>query len=171
VKNGVSIAKPIFQEGIVFVSGYWEGSKAIRPGKNPPDAKLIWEENQYLRALMSQPLYRNGYVYLLDKVYGLTCFNLQTGEKIWDDDNKMTPKGTNPHATMIWTGDEDRTLVLNSDGELILARFTPEGYIEQSRTKIIGHTWAHPAYAGNYVYARSDSELVCARFTGTEGEK
>jgi hypothetical protein len=28
-------------------------------------------------------------------------------------------------------------------------------------TKIIGPTWAHPAYAGGRVYARSDSELVC----------
>lgn len=171
VTNGVSIAKPIFQEGIVFVSGYWEGSKTIRLGKNPRDAKLIWTENEYLRALMSQPLYRNGYVYLLDKSYGLTCFKLQTGEKLWDDDNKMTPKGNNPQATMVWTGDSDRVLVLNSDGELILARFTPDGYHEQSRTKIIGHTWAHPAYAGDYVYARSDSELICLRLTDTRAVK
>lgn len=171
VTNGVSIATPIFQEELVFVSGYWEGSKAIRLGKNPRDAQLIWTENQYLRALMSQPLYRNGYVYLLDKSYGLTCFKLQTGEKLWDDDNQMTPKGNHPQATMVWVSDTDRVLVLNSDGELILARFTPEGYIEQSRTKIIGHTWAHPAYAGDCAYARSDDELVCVRLTGVEAGK
>jgi len=40
-------------------------------------------------------------------------------------------------------------------------RLNPQGYSEQSRTKIIGPTWAHPAYAGNCVYARSDTELVC----------
>ncbi|MCG8650763.1 MAG: hypothetical protein MI861_13075, partial [Pirellulales bacterium] len=45
----VSIATPIFQEGVVFVSGYWEGSKAIRLGRNPSDAELIWTENRYLR--------------------------------------------------------------------------------------------------------------------------
>jgi len=171
VTNGVSIAKPIFQEELVFVSGYWEGSKAIRLGKNPRDARLIWTENQYLRGLMSQPLYRDGYVYMLDKSYGLTCFKLQTGKKLWDDDNKMTPRGSNPQATMVWLGDTNRVLVLNSDGELILARFTPEGYIEQSRTKIIGHTWAHPAYAGDCIYARSDDEIVCVRLTGTESGK
>ncbi len=46
-------------------------------------------------------------------------------------------------------------------GELIIARLNPEGHREQSRTKIIGPTWAHPAFAGNRVFARSDSELVC----------
>jgi hypothetical protein len=62
---------------------------------------------------------------------------------------------------MVWLGDEDRVIVLNSDGELILARFNPEGYYEDSRAKIIDSTWAHPAYAGDRVFARSDTELVC----------
>ena len=114
---------------------------------------------------MSQPLYRQGYVYLLDKSHGLVCFKLQTGEKVWDDANQMTPKDRNPHASMVWTGDTDRVLVLNADGELILARLTPEGYSEQSRTPIIEHTWAHPAFAGDCVFARSDTELVCVRMT------
>lgn len=167
VTYGVSIASPIFQEGIVFVSGYWEGSKAIRLGKTPQDAEMSWTENKYLRGLMSQPLYRQGYVYLLDKSHGLVCFKLQTGEKVWDDDNQMTPKDRNPHASMVWTGDTDRVLVLNADGELILARFTPEGYSEQSRTPIIDHTWAHPAFAGNHIFARNDTELVCVKLTQT----
>ena len=46
-------------------------------------------------------------------------------------------------------------------GELILTRLNPEGPREQSRTKIIGPTWAHPAFAGTRVFARSDTELVC----------
>lgn len=62
---------------------------------------------------------------------------------------------------MVWTGDSDRALILNSDGELILSRLNPAGYHEQSRTKIIGATWAHPVYMGDRVYARSDDELVC----------
>ncbi|MFO0946043.1 MAG: hypothetical protein U1D30_08865 [Planctomycetota bacterium] len=54
-------------------------------------------------------------------------------------------------------------LVLNSDGELILARFEQTGYEEDSRTKIIGPTWANPAFAGDTIYARSDDELVAVR--------
>ena len=96
-----------------------------------------------------------------DKRHGLTCFEFITGNKVWDDDNRLTPKGRNPQATLVWLHDEDRALALNSDGELVLIRLNPQGYHEDSRTKILGETWAHPAYAGNCVYARNDLEIVC----------
>jgi outer membrane protein assembly factor BamB len=160
VTYGTSIATPIFQDHIVLVSGYWEGAKAIRLGPKPAEARVLWHQRR-LRALMSQPLYRNGQVYLLDKRQGLTCFPLRTGKKLWDDGNRMTPKGRNPQASMVWLGDSERVIVLNSDGELILARLSSQGYQEQSRTKIIGPTWAHPAYSGACIYARNDRDLVC----------
>ena len=61
----------------------------------------------------------------------------------------------------MWLNDGDRAIALNARGELILARLNPTGYHEQSRTKIVGKTWANPAYAGSRVYARDDHELVC----------
>jgi len=166
VTMGVSIATPIFHDGIVFVSGYWEGSKAVRLGREASDHALAWEENRWLRGLMSQPLVRGGYAYLLDKHHGLVCFELATGNKLWDDGNQMTPRGRNPQASMVWLGDGDRAIILNSDGDLILARLTPEKYHEQSRTNIIrpgerAPIWAHPAYAEDFIYARSDTELIC----------
>ncbi len=161
IENGTSVATPIYQEGITMVSGYYNGSLAIRLGPDQTDAEVIWEDRRNLRGLMSQALYQNGYGYLLDKRHGLTCFELATGQKVWDDNNRMTPKGRNPQATMVWLEDEDRAIILNSAGELILARLNPTGYHEESRTSIIGETWAHPAYSRGRVYARSDSELVC----------
>ncbi|MFZ2640897.1 MAG: PQQ-binding-like beta-propeller repeat protein, partial [Verrucomicrobiia bacterium] len=161
VTYGVSIASPIFHEGIVFVAGYWQGSKAIQLGPGPTDAKLRWEENQFLRGEMSQPLCRDGHVYLLDKTHGLTCFELNTGKKLWDDANRMTPKGRDPQASLVWLNNADRAIILNASGELILARLNPAGYHEQSRAKIIGKTWAHPAFAGRCVFARNEIELVC----------
>ena len=174
ITYGVSIATPIYQQEIVFIAGYWDGSKAIQLGKSATDAKLLWEDNRHLRGIMSQPLYRDGYVYLLDKQYGLTCFELRTGKKLWDDDNKATPRGRNPQATLVWlTNEPDRALILNSEGDLILARINPSGYREQSRTRIIDVTdtnpvWAHPAYAGTRVYARNDKEIVCRRMGKSE---
>lgn len=161
VTYGVSIATPIIHQDLVLVSGYWKGSKAIRLGAKSTDASLAWEDERHLRGLMSQPLYRDGFVYLLDKQYGITCFNLQTGTKRWDDGNTLTPRARNPQASLVWLNDEDRIIALNENGELVLARINPNGYSEQSRTKIIGRTWAHPAFAGRFVIARSDSKLVC----------
>ena len=67
----------------------------------------------------------------------------------------------NPQATLVWLGDTARAIILTEEGELILPRLNPEGHHEQSRTKIIGSTWAHPAFAGSRFFARSDTELVC----------
>jgi outer membrane protein assembly factor BamB len=172
VTYGVSIATPIVQDGLVFVTGYWEGSKAIRLGPKPTDADLAWQDGRNLRGLMAQPLYRDGYVYTLDKQYGMTCFELKTGKKLWDDENTLTPAGRNPHASIVWLSGTDRILALNAVGELILARLTPQGYEEQSRTKVLnGRVWSHPAFAGRFMYAHTDgaeawrtakpNELVC----------
>ena len=82
----------------------------------------------------------DGHVYVLDKRNGLTCMELRSGKKRWDDGNRMTPKGRNPQATMVWAGDGDRALILNAEGDLILAQLNEAGYHEQSRTNIIGAT-------------------------------
>ncbi|MEO1994708.1 MAG: SUMF1/EgtB/PvdO family nonheme iron enzyme [Planctomycetaceae bacterium] len=161
VNYGTSIANPIFHEGLILVSSYYDGSQAIRIAEDSQAAEVVWHDRRNLRGLMSQPLYRNGHSYLIDKRHGLTCFVMATGQKLWDDDNRLTPKGRNPQATMVWINDQGRAIVLNSDGDLVLIHLDPSGYTEQARAKIIGRTWAHPAYAGNCVFARDDKELVC----------
>ena len=160
VSEGVSIATPIFHDDIAVVCGYWEGSKAVQLGATPGEATLLWEE-RLLRGLMSQPLFRDGNAFLLDRRDGVVCFELKSGRTLWNDGNKLTPRGRDPQASFVWTGHEDQVLALNSDGELVLARFGKQGYSEQARAKIIDPTWAHPAFVGNRVYARSDTKIVC----------
>ncbi len=173
ITYGVSITTPIFRDGIALVSSYWHGAKAFRLGKQPTDSQLIWEEERLLRGVMSQPLYRDGLVYLLERQHGLSCFELASGKVLWSEAqeaDRMTPRERNPHAAMVWLGDADRAIILNAEGELILARLNRDGYHEQSRTKIIGRTWAHPAFAGKYVFARDDQEIVCVQLPIAEGE-
>ncbi len=160
VTYGVTITTPIFQDGTVLVCGYWEGSKAIRLGKSASQADLLWEENRQLRGVMSQPLCRDGYVYLLDKSHGLVCFELATGKVRWTDDNRLTPRDRNPQANLVWLGDSNRAIALNAAGELLLVRLTPERFEELSRAKVIGETWAHPAFAGDSMFARDDSQII-----------
>jgi hypothetical protein len=124
---------------------------------------------------MAQPLYRDGLIYSLDKNLGLVCAELKTGKRLWDD-HRLTKKGRNPHASMVWLGDTDRVLIVNAEGEAILARLTPKGYEEQSRARVIdGQVWGHPAFAGKWMFVRSDGaeastrsgpfELVCVELT------
>jgi outer membrane protein assembly factor BamB len=171
VTYGVSIATPIFHNGIALVCGYWHGSRAIKLGDSPEKADLLWEENRYLRGLMDQPLYRDGHVYLLDKTNGIVAFELAKGDKLWTDEHQLTPRDRNPQVSMVWLGNTDaggsdatdRAICLNAKGELILVRLSPQGLVEDSRAKIVGDTWAHPAYAGDCCFARDDEKLVCVR--------
>jgi len=163
VTYGVSIADPIIQEGIVLVSGYWEGAKAVKLGTTPTEAELLWEENKKLRGLMSQPLYREGHVYLLDKQHGLVCFRLADGKILWTDDNRLTKRDRNPQASLVWIGDGSRALALNAEGELVQLRLTPAKYEELSRAPLVKPTWAHPAYVGEFVIARDDEQIVCVK--------
>ncbi len=168
VKYGVSIATPLVREGIVLVCGYWAGSRAIRLGeKDPREVALLWSDEEHLRGLMSQPLYREGLVYLLDREKGVTCFELATGKVRWNDatEHAVTPADRNPQASLVWAGEPgtSRALALNANGELLSLRLTPEKQEVLSRAQVVGKTWAHPAYAGKHCYARSDREIVCWR--------
>ena len=161
VKNGVSIAKPIYEEGILLVSGYWNGSKAIRIEKNR-GAKLIWSEEEDLWGLMTQPLYRDGICYLLDRSHGLTAFELRTGSILWRDQHCLTAANRNPHASLVWTNKQKGdALSLNAEGELVFMNLSGEQYLEYWRDQVVGETWAHPAYSGDKVYVRDDRSLAC----------
>lgn len=164
VRYGVSIADPLYHDGLVLVAGYWHGSKAIRLGVKARSATLAWEDDM-LRGLMSAPLKRGEFVYLLDRTFGVTCVRIADGEKLWQDKkHTITPGGRNPQVSLVWlTGQPDPHAAagLNADGELLLLSFSPEGFDIRARVAVIDPTWAHPAYAGNRVYARSNTQLVC----------
>jgi outer membrane protein assembly factor BamB len=158
ITYGVSIAQPIYRDGVLLVSGYWHGTKALRPDAKP---KLLWENEKQICGLMSAPLFKDGRVYLLDKTDGLTCFQLADGKILWQDGNQLTPKDRNPQLSIVWL-DQAQSLValLNASGELIYARLKDDGAEVLARHQIIGKTWAHPAFTKDSVFARSDSELA-----------
>jgi outer membrane protein assembly factor BamB len=152
----VAIHSPVFHDGLLLVSGYWEGSKALRfaAAGAPVEA---WG-GKALSLLMSTPLFRDGHLYGLDKSKGIACVEWQSGKVLWTDGHQATPRDRNPQAAMVWAG--ERAAIFNAKGELILASLTPGGYEEHGRVPITGETWAHPAFAGQEVFARSDTEIV-----------
>ncbi|NBO93368.1 MAG: hypothetical protein EBV06_13815 [Planctomycetia bacterium] len=156
IQYDVSISDPVMVGGVVLVGNYWSGSKVVQLGKEP---KLLWEGKQ-LSLLMSTPLVRGKHYYALDRFRGLKCIEASSGKVLWENEH-VTPRDTNPHASLAWLGDTDRALILNTPGELLLVRLTPEKLIPLGKAKVIGKTWAHPAFAAGCVFARSDEEIVC----------
>jgi outer membrane protein assembly factor BamB len=158
IEYDVSISDVVFSDGVLLASNYWSGSKAIRlddQGRNPT---VAWE-GKALSLLMSTPLVRGKHVYALDRFRGLKCLEMQTGKVLWEGEH-VTPRGTNPHASLVWAGG-DRALILNTPGELLLVELTPRGLRSLGKAAVVGRTWAHPGFADGCVFARTDSEIVC----------
>ena len=85
----------------------------------------------------------------------LHCVDLATGKKLW-----TRPKVGTYHASLLRTGD-DKLLLLEEAGNLVLLDPNPTEYRELARGSICGKTWAHPALADGRLYVRDDKELVC----------
>ena len=162
VKYGVSITKPIFHQSIVLVSGYWHGTRAIQLSEDLQKAKILWSDEDNIRGLMSQALYRKGTCFMLDRSYGLTSFELRTGKIFWRDNHNLTAADRNPQASLVWVDQsKGEVLALNAEGELVFLNLNKDGYKEYWREQVVAKTWAHPAYSGKYVYARDDESVVC----------
>jgi hypothetical protein len=164
ITYGVSIAQPVYHDGVLLVSGYWHGSKALKLGAKPEEFSLLWENETEICGLMSAPLLKDGVAYLLDKNRGLQAIELKTGRILWSDDNTLSPADRNPQMSLVWMAEaQGLAVLLNSQGELVFVSLSPTGRRELGRRQLLGRTWAHPAFAGSRVFARSDSQLVAWR--------
>jgi outer membrane protein assembly factor BamB len=85
----------------------------------------------------------------------LRCIEAATGKELWNRDKVGTY-----HASLLRTGD-DKLLLVEEPGNLVLLQPDPKEYRELARSKICGNTWAHLALADGRLYIRDGKELVC----------
>ena len=115
------------------------------------------------------------YVYGVGSYGELRGLDARTGERLWVSE-EMTSQDRWGAAFMV--RHRDRYFVNNDDGYLIIAQFTPDGYVEIDRTRLIEPTsrsgigpdrrwdrrvnWSHPAYANRHIVHRNDQEIIRA---------
>jgi len=85
----------------------------------------------------------------------LNCVETSTGKVLW-----RREKISKYHASLLRTGD-DKLLMLEEAGSLVLLDPNPKEYKELARSKVCGETWAHPALADGRLYVRDAKEVVC----------
>jgi outer membrane protein assembly factor BamB len=85
----------------------------------------------------------------------LNCVATDSGKVLW-----RHPGVGTYHASLLRTGN-NKLLMLEERGDLVLLDPDPQGYRELARSKVSGHTWAHPALAGGRLYVRDDQALIC----------
>jgi hypothetical protein len=85
----------------------------------------------------------------------LRCVETATGKELWN----RTGVGKY-HASLLRTGD-DKLLLLDDGGNLVLLDPNPKEYRELARSPVCGGTWVHPALSDGRLYVRDEKELIC----------
>ena len=90
---------------------------------------------------------------------GLSCIDLKDGTLKW--------KGGNyGHGQLVLLRDQGLLLVLTENGDIALAKATPDQFTELARIPAIkGKTWNHPAVAGDVILVRNGEEMAAFRMT------
>ncbi|MBK5290889.1 MAG: PQQ-like beta-propeller repeat protein [Acidobacteriia bacterium] len=178
---GLAVATPVHSGGYLLISSFYTGSMMMELDSSTPSARMLWKgksvseiQTDGLHTLINTPVMDGGYVYGIDSYGQLRCLNAKTGERVWESLALTQEKAR--WSTGLMVRHRDRYFINNDRGDLIIARFTPKGYEEISRAKLIKPTstagigrrelgavnWSHPAYAGRHIFARNDEELLCA---------
>ncbi|QDU36360.1 outer membrane biogenesis protein BamB [Maioricimonas rarisocia] len=173
VGAGLTIATPRVVGNRVFVSSFYNGGRMIEVAADGQSAQIVWQgksdseiSTDTLHCLMSTPVFTGSHIYGIGTYGQLRCLDAHTGERIWET-FEATGEGRWWNAFLI--PHEDRYFIHNEQGDLIIARLSPEGYEEISRAKLLEPTrrvrrrmtiWSHPAFAMQSVFARNDREIV-----------
>jgi outer membrane protein assembly factor BamB len=186
VNAGIAISTPAISGNRLAVSSQYEGVLMLefRPGEEEP--AVLWKasagtvpERKWRKAgfntTMSTVLFMDDHVYGVS-LYGETCcLKADTGERVWTT-LQPTSGDREPRerwSTLFMVPHADRVFLWNDQGELILARLTPERYQEISRARLLDPdmpsgvgggrqvVWSHPAYANRCVYVRNNHEVLC----------
>lgn len=161
---------------LLFLSTYYHGPMMLRLAADRPAATVLWKGKSNnvakpdgLHALMASPVLQAGFVYGVCANGELRCLRADTGQQMWQTYAATGGKKTDC-ASAFLVPQGDRFVLFNDQGDLILARLTPQGYHEIDRAHILEPTllargrtvvWSHPAFARRCVFARNDKEIVC----------
>ncbi len=184
VKADMTIPTPIVDGDKLLVTCFYNGSMLLQVTAD--GVKVLWkgkgrgelpDQTDGLHSVMSTPFIKDGYIYGVCSHGELRCLKEATGERVWSTLEATTNDGKPvrwANAFLVQNG--DRCFLFNEQGDLILARLTPEGYHEISRTHLLDSTntmasmglgrpkpvvWSHPACADRCVFARNDKEFIC----------
>jgi len=176
VNFGMTVATPVLSGARLLVSSFYNGSMLIE--LDGVRSRVLWKgksdseiSTDGLHAVVNTPVIDGDFVYGICSYGQFRCLRLSTGERVWE--TLAVTKEKARWASGFIVRHEDRYFINNDRGELIIARLSPRGYQEISRTVLIKPTsnsgnrrelgavnWTQPAYANRHIITRNDEEIV-----------
>ena len=183
IPGGMTVATPAVGGSYLLVTHFFRGSLMLRLDQDRPAARELWRgssrselpgETDGLHALITTPIIIGDHMYGIGSYGELRCLDARTGKRVWESD-ALVEQARWGAASLVRHG--DRVIVVTERGELVLARFTPQGYAELDRIQVLAPTtrtrggatgrwgdrnvaWAHPAFANRHVVMRNDQEVL-----------
>ena len=176
----MTVTTPVRRGSDLFVTTFYDGPMMLGLDNDSPGAELRWRGSSHseiltdgLHAVIGTPIIDGDHIYGFGSYGQLRCLVAATGERVWETQEATGERARWASAFMV--RHEDRVFINNDHGDLIIARLSPEGYEEISRTSLLAPTsrpgnrrrltyvnWSHPAYANQHIYARNDEEIISA---------
>lgn len=174
----------------LFITSFYNGSLFLKV--NATSATTVWKsqstgenasQTKDLSSIMPTPVIDGDYAYGVCSYGQLRGLEVKTGKRLWETmqatRGKLTPPKVaaqeEPGAGERWsnaflTPQGGRYFLFNEQGDLIIAKFSPNGYEEVDRAHLLDPTntmagrkvvWVHPAYANRCIFVRNDNEVIC----------
>ena len=173
VRAGLTISTPRRVGNRLFVTAFYNGPLMLEVSPDGTSAQVAWKgssdseiRTDGLHSIISTPIFNGSHIYGICSYGQLRCLDARTGKRIWES---IAATGKDRWWNAFLVPHEDRFFIHNEQGDLIIARLSPQGYQELSRAKLVEPTrpvrrrktiWSHPAFALKSVFARNDKEIV-----------
>jgi outer membrane protein assembly factor BamB len=178
INAGMTLATPVLSGPRLLLSSFYNGSMMLNLDAADARSEILWRgksaseiNTDGLHAVITTPAIVGDYIYGICSYGQFRCLNARTGERVWETLDVTREKARWSAGHIVRNG--DRFFINNDRGELIIARLSPEGYHEISRTQLIKPTsnsgnrreagavhWSHPAYANRHIVTRNDEEII-----------
>jgi outer membrane protein assembly factor BamB len=155
---GLNISTPVWgDDHLLFISSAYNGGSVVisltrQDGKTAPAE--VWSSNR-VRVHFSTVIRVGDYVYGSSGDFGpapLTAVDVKTGKIAWQD-------RTFPKASFVYV--DGKFIVIDEDGDLTLADFTPQGLKVLSRAALMtSNAWTAPSVAGGRLYLRDRVKMM-----------
>ncbi|MCA9214758.1 MAG: PQQ-binding-like beta-propeller repeat protein [Planctomycetales bacterium] len=157
-KYDVNASCPTVVGDYLFVSSGYGGRRArgaaFRLGGAEPEQ--LWV-NDDIETKMNSAIVYEGHIYCVSERAGgqLMCVDFQTGKTVWSE-KQFAQYGTLTLA-------DGKLVVLDEDGDLVIADATPDKYTERSRATVLeGRCWSVPVLSNGRIFARNNKgKMVC----------
>jgi outer membrane protein assembly factor BamB len=153
-QEGVNIATPVVggNDEIFVGAAYGSGAQLVKVSGDTTEQVY---KTSVLSPHTATPILHEGHLYGFDDRPGVfKCIEFATGKEKWN--TRKTVKGNIIIA-------DGQIILINEEGELILATATAEGYTATAKARLFrgGLCYTAPTLVQGRLYLRSDREMVC----------